>query len=243
MKAESFHIKTKIESFGEGHVFSYQDLGQSDESTRKMVSRMIGENKLVSLRNGLFLKPRYNKFLKKNLSADQTEIMNALLRKEDILPADHTLFYQLNLTPQVPMRQAFLINSESREIKIADDLFYFIKSPFLINRKNKKIVTILYCLRNIGKIFESKIEDQILKTKSLIFNLNKSQVKQLVNLSVSKDKVVYSALLGALLCEIPEKCPETVTSLLRDKIKTKISKLNFNAKKYLIHASDWGLIE
>jgi len=241
MKADSFHIRSKIESFNEGYVFSYQDLGNSDHRIRKMISRMTQENKLVALRNGLFLKPRYNKFLKRNLSATQADIVDAFLRKSDVLPAENTLFYKLKLTPQVPMRQTFLTNAETKQLKVGEEIFYLKKSPFIINSRNKEIVTILYLIRNLGKVFESTIDDQIKVIRSLISSLSEAKLIQLVNLSISKDRFVYSALLGAILSEMSLDGADKLISLLEAKINSRMFKVSFNAAKYLSNTDKWGI--
>ena len=161
MKELSFRIKAKIESYPSGYVFTYDELGDRSESTRKLTSRMVEQKKLVALKSGLFLKPKYNKFLKKNLSAGQGEVVQGLLRKGDSLLGDHSLFYSLGLTPQVPLRPTLLVNSDSSELKIEKEIIYLQKSPIPIQARNKEIVKILYLLRNIGKVFESRIEKQV----------------------------------------------------------------------------------
>jgi hypothetical protein len=108
----------RMGSTGRGSVFvtaDFVDVADYD-TVRKALKRMADEGILERVLQGLYLYPRYNAPLEKNVPANPNEIAKALARKYNwtISPSGDTALNQLGLSTQVPAAPEYLSSGPYR---------------------------------------------------------------------------------------------------------------------------------
>ncbi len=121
-------IETKIKQSKPGKIFlpsDFKDLGTS-AAIRKTLSRLVEQNLLVRMGQGIYVIPIHDKIFGPTLPSIE-EIAKSLAKKEyvKIMPTGQYALNKIGLSTQVPMKMIFLTNGTKKKITIGNSTLVF----------------------------------------------------------------------------------------------------------------------
>ncbi len=201
-------IKTKISKIPPGKVFSYQDLGISNQeygAAAKAISRLVKQKDVQRISTGAFYKPQKTVF--GELRPSESEQLRPYLfngRKRVAYVTGPALFNRLNLTTQVP-KDINIASTVKRPVsKVGNIEVRWVKSYVDVTNKNYFLLEILDALKDFKKIPDLNKKSAITRIKTLIIELKDLDIKRLVKYAQDYPPRTR-ALLGALLELINQK--------------------------------------
>jgi hypothetical protein len=198
-------VKTKIDKFEKGYVFTYDDFDievNEGEALKKYLNRLVESGKISRLSKGRFYKPKQG--IIGNLNPNEYEIVKDLLREGNKIIGyitGYSIFNSLKLTTQVPNVIQIGVNFDKKALKRNIYTIKFVRQWNKITKSNIPILQLLDCIRFIKKIPDTTIPASINRITSLIEELPDEEKKYLVVLSV-KYPPSTRALTGAILEQI-----------------------------------------
>lgn len=195
-------VKSRIKSFPEGYVFTYDDLNievESESVLKVALYRLVKSGVIERLSKGKFYKPKQG--IVGSLKPDEYEIVKDLLKDGNKLIGyitGYSVFNSLKLTTQVPNIIQIGVNFDKKEIKRNIYTIKFIRQRNKITKNNISLLQLLDCIRFIKIIPDTTIKDSIKRIKILIQELSDSEKAYLTDLAVNYTPSVR-ALTGAIL--------------------------------------------
>jgi hypothetical protein len=121
-------IESKVKRSKPGQIFlpsDFKDLGTST-AIRKTLSRLVEQNVLVRMGQGIYVVPIHDKVFGKVLPSTE-EIASSLAKKEHvkIMPTGQYALNKIGLSTQVPMKMVFLTNGTKKNITIGKSSIVF----------------------------------------------------------------------------------------------------------------------
>lgn len=121
-------IESKVKRSKPGQIFlpsDFKDLGTST-AIRKTLSRLVEQNVLVRMGQGIYVVPIHDKVFGKVLPSTE-EIASSLAKKEHvkIMPTGQHALNKIGLSTQVPMKMVFLTNGTKKNITIGKSSIVF----------------------------------------------------------------------------------------------------------------------
>lgn len=165
-------IELKIRKSKPGQLFllsEFKNIGTST-AVRKSLSRLVNENKIKRIGQGIYLKPKFNKLLGE-LSPSIQSVVEYIAKKEHIIikPTGAHALNLLGLSTQVQTKAVYLTNGAKRIIKIRS------QSALLKPTTNKKVAL----KGNISSLLIIALEELELDR---ISNENIKQMEKLIKL-------------------------------------------------------------
>ncbi|MFA7081077.1 MAG: DUF6088 family protein [Bacteroidales bacterium] len=123
-----------------------------DLAVTKMLSRLVHEERLERIANGIYLKAKRTDF--GSLIPSLDEIAHAIARRDKvkIFPSGNTALSMLGLTTQVPMVAEYITTGSPRTIKIGKRKIVFYNStPKNFEYKNEVIHLVVVAMKKIGQ--------------------------------------------------------------------------------------------
>jgi len=207
-------IKNKIGQTPAGRVFTYQDLGISNNEYRaaaKALERLVTKKNIKRISPGLFFKPKKTIF--GELRPSEREQLKPYLfngKKRIAYITGAALFNKMSLTTQVPTDIDLASRVKKPSYKIGNIEVRWIKSYVDITSQNYALLEILDALKDFKIIPDLDKKTVIKRMTAIIAGLKDSKKKCLVKYSLHYPPRAR-ALLGALLESIYMK--EQATSL------------------------------
>lgn len=234
-------INNKIDRLPKGYVFTYNDFLDevtSSQAVIKALNRMAASGKIVKLAKGKFYKQE--KTLFGELEPNQQQIVKDLLEtngKIDGYITGLSCYNKLGLTTQVSNVIQIGKNIVRASLKRGNYLISFVKQRNVITKENIYLLQILDSIRYIKKIPDTFIEQSCVRLKSILGDLNKSDIDNIVRLAM-KYPPSTRALLGALLSEIGY---EEKTVKLKDSLNSVTIYKYKGAAKILTSSAQWNI--
>ncbi|BDR57820.1 DUF6088 family protein [Xylocopilactobacillus apicola] len=179
-------IKAKIKRAPKGTLFILADFAQLNityNTLKELVRRLVKAGDLNLVFRGIYQKPNFNSFLKRDIPATPNEVAQAYIRKNKWLsiPAGDTALNLLGLTTQVPNSYTYKSIGPNREITLNNGQKIEFKK--VLPREIAVCPTSALVIEALKTIGEQNIEENDLK---IIKNkLTDSDLKQLKKDSVS----------------------------------------------------------
>jgi hypothetical protein len=235
----AYKIKTKIDKIPPGKVFSYQDLGISNQEYRaaaKAISRLVKQKNVKRISTGVFYKPQKTVF--GELRPSENEQLRPYLfngRKRVAYVTGPALFNRLNLTTQVP-KSINLASKVKRPVsKVGNIEVRWVKSYVDVTNKNYFLLEILDALKDFKKIPDLNKKSAIKRIKALITELKDLDRKRLEKYAQDYPPRAR-ALLGALSELINQK--EDLSRLKQSINSLTIFKIGIT-QEILPNSKDW----
>lgn len=163
-------IKNKLRVMPKNRVFIYADFSKtgSYDAIRSSIHRMIKEDEIVSLGNGLFKKKNYSELFQREVPADPYQMAMAYARKNkwQVFPSKNLALNILGLSTQVPNVLTFRSDSASREIRFNGTLVIFEKATNKYFFEHFKTNLVVEAIRYIGE--EAITVDDLVKIRSAL---------------------------------------------------------------------------
>ncbi len=195
-------ILSVIDTYKEGYVFTYVELGFEPEKTNAVIialNRLVKEGKLRKLSKGRYYKPQKSVF--GELKPDSFEVVKDLLQKDKIVIGYLTgfsVFNSLFLTTQVSNTLQIGCNNEKKAITRGMYKIRFIKQANRITEDNITLLQILDCIRFIKDIPDTNQNQSCIRFIAIIKELTPGRLDKLKNL-VLKYNASTRALTGAII--------------------------------------------
>ena len=115
------NIRKKIEESPCGTIFSYSDfsdLGIQDSATiRQNINRLVKENTLRKIKNGIFEKPIFSKLLNQDLPPNPEKVAEKIAKNFhwNIFPCGDIALNKLGLSTQIPASWTYLSDGPYKE--------------------------------------------------------------------------------------------------------------------------------
>ena len=224
-------VKSRINAFKEGYVFSYMDIegpSKNREAIIKALNRLTEKGVLQKLTKGKFYKPSL--LNKGKLGPDLNEIVKDLLvhNGEQIgYLTGYSIFNKMHLTTQLSNTIQIGRNTFKPTIKRSIYTIQFVLQRNIITKENIEILQVLDCLKMIKGIPDTTKDNSLYVIGKIIRKYKKAQRDTLIHLSMK-----YPSSTRALLGMIFEE--EKIMGPL-DKIRESlnpISKFNITLRDY-----------
>lgn len=176
-------IETKVSKSSLGEIFFADDFTNygSPDNIRQVLSRLVKEEILLRIAQGIYLKPKKDPVLGiiyPNIEDIAKEI--AARDKARIAPTGVLSLYLLGLTTQVPLKAVYLTDGSQREIKIGNRTIKFKKTaPKSFAVKDERLHLIVQAFKETGQKevsegFLTRIQPHIVQLKD---NVVQTQLK------------------------------------------------------------------
>jgi len=198
-------VKSTIDRFPRGYVFTYGDLGvdaRKREAVIKALNRMAAAGKIAKLSKGKFYKPESTPF--GDLQPDRRQIVKDLLEGDGKITGYLTglsIYNQLGLTTQVSNTLQIGKNQIRPGFERERYTITFIQQKNTITKENVPLLQVLDAIRYIKKISDTTIESSCNRFLAILKGISDKDKKSLVRLAL-KYPPATRALLGALLDQI-----------------------------------------
>ena len=195
-------IKNKIGQTPAGRVFTYQDLGISNNEYRaaaKALERLVTKKNIKRISPGLFFKPKKTIF--GELRPSEREQLKPYLfngKKRIAYITGAALFNKMSLTTQVPTDIDLASRVKRSSYKIGNIEVRWVKSYVDITNKNYALLEILDALKDFKIIPDLDKKAAIKRMAAIITELKDNKKKCLVKYALNYPPRAR-ALLGALL--------------------------------------------
>lgn len=155
MKPRAEVIRSEIQRMDPKAIFFADTFGMEDrQAVRVILSRLVKDNTIVRLGPGIYMKPRYSKFIHSIEYPSIEEIAHAIAQKENarIIPSGAYAVHSLGLSSQIPTRSVFLTDGSPRKITLDDGREIIFKRTTAKNLayRNPTIGIIVSALKEIG---------------------------------------------------------------------------------------------
>ena len=195
-------IEEQIDSIENGKTFTYKNLNIKKEeysAASKSIERLIKKEIIKRISTGVFYKPKRTVF--GELKPDEEKIITPYLFKNGKRIAYITgllLYNKMGLTTQIPKEISIASNKKRIYISKGNIKAKAVKSYVEVTNDNYKMLELLDALKDFKKIpdLDKKSSISILTRK--ISELEKKQVKKLIEIALEYPPRVR-AFLGALL--------------------------------------------
>ena len=159
-----------IEAKGRGSIIFNRDFPDfSSEEIRWTFSRMVDDNVLIRLANGIYLYPKTNRFGVEYPSTD--ELAKAIAKRDSahIIPSGMTAANMLGLSEQVTMKSVYLTDGAARKIEIRGRIIEFKRTvPGNFAYRTTLMPMLIQALKAISKDnITAEHKKQLLKLLSL----------------------------------------------------------------------------
>jgi hypothetical protein len=166
MQSTENQIKKWIIRQRRGKIFFASDLQNfgSSGAVRLSLFRLCKEGFITRLSAGIFVYPKYSKFLEDYVNPSIEEIAKAIAKNEKIriIPTGLYALNALGLSTQVPMRVVFLTDGTPRSIKLKGEIAIIFKKtiPKYLSFKSKIATLVIFALKEIGngKVLETELQ-------------------------------------------------------------------------------------
>lgn len=181
MQSSRKQIETKISKSTPGEIFFSVDFSKygTPENIRQVLSRLEKEGVLERIAQGVYLKPKRDPLL--GVLYPSIEKIAEKIAKRDkarIAPTGVMALYLLGLTPQIPLKMAYLTDGSQRQIKIGKHSILFkqtVARNFAIKEERLHLIVQAfrekgqrelteYFLKNI-EIHVNKLDARLLETQ------------------------------------------------------------------------------
>ncbi len=182
-------VRTKIDKFEKGYVFTYSDLDISvseGDALKKYLNRLVESGKIARLSKGRFYKPK--KGITTNLKPNEYEVVKDLLlagNKPVGYITGYSVFNSFKLTTQVPNVIQIGTNFDKKSIRRNIYTVKFVRQWNKITRTNIPLLQLLDCIRFIKSIPDTTIESALKQISVLIDELTDSEKKQCIQLAIN----------------------------------------------------------
>ncbi len=159
-------IKTEISQYSEGQLFCITDFVNyaSYDTVKKTLQRIEKSGEIIRIIDGIYLKPKYSKLLKKAVPASIPDVANMIAKKFawTIVPSGDTALNVLHLSTQVPACYEYLSDGPYRDYEIYGmKLNFKHTSSRTISKISEKSSLVIQYFKKLGK---ENITDEILIT-------------------------------------------------------------------------------
>ena len=179
METAKNQIETKVLKSSRGKLFFADDFTKygSPDNIRQVLSRLVKEEILLRIAQGIYLKPKKDPLLGiiyPNIEDIAKEI--AARDKARIAPTGVLALYLLGLTTQIPLKAVYLTDGSQREIKIGKRTIKFKKTaPKSFAVKDDLLHLIVQAFKETGQKevsadFLSKIKLHVVKLKDNVLH-------------------------------------------------------------------------
>ena len=235
-------IKKIIDGIKPGDTFTYQQLSlEKDEyiAATKAIERLINKGIIKRMSTGIFYIPKNSVF--GELKPREEELVKPYLfnKKEERIAyiTGTSLYNKMGLTTQIP--RIIKIASRDKRIYISNENVKAtaVKSYVDVTDQNYYLLEILDALKDLKKIPNLNIISAIIILSNILSQLNKTEVKKLIEFAIFYPPRVI-AFLGALL----EKNDTSVNlNLLRENLNP-LTKYKIGIDdEILFTAKNWGI--
>jgi len=137
-----------------GRIFFTKDIPVegSEEAIRKAISKLVKEQEIIRLANGIYLFPKKDPLLG-ILKPSLEDIALAIAKRDNaqIQPSGALALNKLGLSTQIPMKQVYYTNGSARKVTIGKGAITFIKkSPKRVAQKNYISALVIAALEELG---------------------------------------------------------------------------------------------
>jgi len=201
-------IRNKISQTPAGRVFTYQELGISNDEYRaaaKALGRLVTQKDIKRISTGVFYKPKKTIFGK--LRPSEREQLRPYLfngKKRIAYVTGPALFNKMSLTTQVPADVDLASRDRRPGYKIGNIEVRWVKSYVDITNKNYTLLEILDALKDFKIIPDLDKKTAIKRMTAIITGLKNNRKKSLVKYALNYPPRAR-ALLGALMETIGTK--------------------------------------
>jgi len=200
-------IEEQIDNIENGKTFTYKDLNiKKDEysAASKSIERLIKKEIIKRISTGVFYKPKKTIF--GELKPDEEKIITPYLFKNGKRIAYITgllLYNKMGLTTQIPKEISIASNKKRVYISKGNIKAKAVKSYVEVTNDNYKLLELLDAFKDFKKIPDLDKKSAISIFSRKISELNKKQIKELIEIALEYPPRVR-AFLGALLENIDE---------------------------------------
>jgi len=200
-------IEEQIDNIENGKTFTYKDLNiKKDEylAASKSIERLIKKEIIKRISTGVFYKPKKTIF--GELKPDEEKIITPYLFKNGKRIAYITgllLYNKMGLTTQIPKEISIASNKKRVYISKGNIKAKAVKSYVEVTNDNYKLLELLDAFKDFKKIPDLDKKSAISIFSRKISELNKKQIKELIEIALEYPPRVR-AFLGALLKNIDE---------------------------------------
>lgn len=194
-------VKTQIDAFKEGYVFSYMDIegaSKNREAIIKSLNRLVEKGIIDKLAKGKFYKPIKSEYGR--LGPDINELVKDLLEsKGEIIGylTGFSVFNKYGLTTPISNRVQIGRNTFKPPLKRGTYTIQFVLQKNVITKENVKILQLLDCLKILKGIPDTTKNNLLSVLGRIIRKYNKSDREMLIQLSM-KYPASTRALLGMI---------------------------------------------
>ncbi len=166
MQSTENKIKKWIIRQRRGKIFFANDLQGfgSSGAVRLSLWRLCKKGFITRLSAGIFVYPKFSKFLEEYVNPSIEDIAKAIAKNEKsrIIPTGLYALNALGLSTQVPMRVVFLTDGTPRSIKLKGEVAIIFKKtiPKYLSFKSEITTLVIFALKEIGngKVLESELQ-------------------------------------------------------------------------------------
>jgi hypothetical protein len=194
-------VKSRINAFKEGYVFSYMDIdgpSKNREAIIKALNRLVEKGIIDKLAKGKFYKPTKSEYGK--LGPDVNEIVKDLLEsKGEVIGylTGFSVFNKYGLTTQISNTIQIGRNTFKPPFKRGIYTIQFVLQKNVITKENFKILQVLDCLKMLKGIPDTTKNNSLSVLGRIIRKYNKVERGMLIQLSM-KYPASTRALLGMI---------------------------------------------
>lgn len=183
-------IEIKIKNCKRGKIFFLHDFAffGSPDAIKKSLQRLVNNNLLIRLANGIYCYPKKEKELHGvKISGNPTleEIAKAIAKRDKarIVPVGIYALNLLNISTQVPANVTYLTDGTSRKVILINDKSILFKHTSEVKRLSYKSEFLMLIVSAIREIGEGKItEEQKEIIKSHFSKITKQEFEQDIKL-------------------------------------------------------------
>jgi hypothetical protein len=193
-------VKTQIDAFKEGYVFSYMDIEGSSknrEAIIKTLNRLVEKGIIDKLAKGKFYKPTKSEYGR--LGPDVNETVKDLLENKDEVIGFLTGFSVFNKYGLTTLSNTIQIgrNTFKPQFKRGIYTIQFVLQKNVITKENVKVLQVLDCLKMLKGIPDTTNKNSLSLFGRIIRKYNKADRELLIQLSM-KYPASTRALLGII---------------------------------------------
>jgi hypothetical protein len=194
-------VKTQIDAFKEGYVFSYMDIegpSKNREAIIKTLNRLVEKGVIDKLAKGKFYKPTKSEYGR--LGPDVNETVKDLLENKDEVIGFLTgfsVFNKYGLTTQISNTIQIGRNTFKPPLKRGIYTIQFVLQKNVITKENVKVLQVLDCLKMLKGIPDTTNNNSLSLFGRIIRKYNKADRELLIQLSM-KYPASTRALLGLI---------------------------------------------
>lgn len=170
MESISQKVAQRIKNKGRGKIFfprDFYDLG-SETAVRKALDRLENLKEIKRLARGIYVKPKVNKLLNKEVAVSVEEISIAIAKRDGakILPSRNMALNALGLSTQVPTKVVVLTSGSGRKLRVGKNEIQYKKTcPRMMAMKGPISRLVVLGLKEIGEKNVGENEIRILQER------------------------------------------------------------------------------